>query len=194
MVVIAVSGFDEAVRLGSRGLGKQLDGAADGILALERPLRAAQDLHAIRIEQLEYRAGEHPVVDIIDVDADARLERDVRIGLTHTADRYAGGLPEPGGRRRNEHARRIVGGIPNVVHAARGHRGCIECRQRDGSVLCVLSPELRGHHDLLESARVLLLHRGTGSRSVSRESQATEYQKTRAGQEPEKTRRRTSSA
>ena len=67
-------------------LREQLDGAADGVASRQRALRAAQDFDAIEIEQIEQRAGQRGQVDVVDVQADARFQREVEIGLADAAD------------------------------------------------------------------------------------------------------------
>ena len=72
-VAAAVGGFDEAVARARRLLGEHLDRAAFGVAARQRALRAAQDLDAVEVEQVEHRAGQLRIVDVVDVDADAGL-------------------------------------------------------------------------------------------------------------------------
>ncbi|MDR6137423.1 hypothetical protein QE438_000727 [Pseudoxanthomonas sp. SORGH_AS 997] len=71
-----------------------LDGAADGVLAVQRALRAAQHLDAADVEHVQQRALRSGDVDIVQVDAHAWIHAPQRIGLTHAADvhgRGAGG-------------------------------------------------------------------------------------------------------
>ncbi|MEJ2384646.1 MAG: hypothetical protein P8Y54_09630 [Xanthomonadales bacterium] len=74
------------LELVARGLRDQPDGAARGVLAVQRALRAAQDLDAFDVVQLEQSALDARHVDVVQVHADGRVERLQRIGLTDAAD------------------------------------------------------------------------------------------------------------
>jgi hypothetical protein len=66
--------------------GHVLDRAADGVLAVQRALRAAQHfdpLHVEHVQQRTLRAGD---VDVVQIDADAGVDAPERIGLAHAAD------------------------------------------------------------------------------------------------------------
>ena len=65
---------------------EQLDGATDGVASGERSLRAAQNLDALEIQEIEHVARDRRVVDVVDVDADARLHRRVEVRLPYAAD------------------------------------------------------------------------------------------------------------
>src|SRR5690606_3670098 len=67
----------------------QLDRAALRVHAGQRTLRAAQDFDALEIEQVERRSGDRAEVDVVDVDADARLDGRALIRLTDAADERA---------------------------------------------------------------------------------------------------------
>ncbi len=69
----AVSAFDVAFARAFGTLGEHLDRAAFGVAARQRALRAAQDLDPLEVEQVEHRAGQLRIVDVVDVDAHAGL-------------------------------------------------------------------------------------------------------------------------
>ena len=87
LVVRAVPDAERSPSPSPLGLAaEQLDRAADRVLAGQRALRAAQDLHAVEVHQLEQRARQRGDVDVVDIDADARIERVVEVGLADAAD------------------------------------------------------------------------------------------------------------
>ncbi len=51
-----------------------VDRAGRGVLAVQRALRAAQDFDLLDIEEVERRGGAASVINLVDVDADARLD------------------------------------------------------------------------------------------------------------------------
>src|SRR5690606_26089766 len=66
-----------------------LDRTAERVHPRERALRAAQHLDALDVGQVE-RAAEHgAVVDVVDVGADAGLDRRALVGLADAADEHA---------------------------------------------------------------------------------------------------------
>ena len=140
-------------------LREQLDGAADGVAARQRALRTAQDFDALEVEQVEQRAGQRGQVDVVDVQADARFQREVEVGLADAADvgDEAGAV---GLRlRREEDVGRLRGDFVDAGLAARlehvaGDRGDGERR-----FLQILAAELRGHDDFFELVCLLRLLR-----------------------------------
>src|SRR6185369_1795945 len=81
----AIRGLQRA-GVGSGGLFRiELHSAADGIAARQGALRAAQDLDAVEVEQVEDGAGQRGVVDIVHVDAHARFQCGVEVELADTA-------------------------------------------------------------------------------------------------------------
>ena len=111
-------------------------------------MRAAQDLDAVEVEQVEDRAGQRGEVDVVDIEADARLERRIEVELADAADRGAERGAEGGALRLERHRRRLVGDLRDVGLAARlehrgRHRG-----DRERRILQVLLAELRGDEDL----------------------------------------------
>ena len=79
-----------ATKLPGRPFGDHLHGSADSVLAEQRPLRPAEHLDPIDVEQFEHRARGSGQVDAVDVDADARILGDDEIGLTDAADEHLG--------------------------------------------------------------------------------------------------------
>jgi hypothetical protein len=81
----AVGGLDAAGVVALRLLRDQADRAAEAVLAEQRALRPAQHLDAFEIEQVDGRAGERAVVDVVDVDADAGIRGVDVVGGHHAA-------------------------------------------------------------------------------------------------------------
>ncbi len=75
-------------------LGVQLDGAADGILARQGALRAPQDLDPVEVDQVKGRAEQRRVVDVVDVHADAGLQRIAGVSLANATDVHLSGGPK----------------------------------------------------------------------------------------------------
>ena len=66
--------------------GNIFDRAGDGVLPVQRALRAAQYLEVLHIDHVEQRSLRPRHIDIVDVHADARLESPQRVALTDAAD------------------------------------------------------------------------------------------------------------
>ena len=72
--VIADSQFDVALLVEARLVGDEVDRAAGGILAVQRPLGTAQHLDALEVVHLDAEQHHTALVDLIDVAGDrARL-------------------------------------------------------------------------------------------------------------------------
>ena len=82
------------------------DGAADGVLAVQSALRAAQHFDALHVENVEQRALRTGHVDVVKINAHARIHAPDGIGLAHAANE---------GRQRGVRAARGVHG--QVRHA-----------------------------------------------------------------------------
>src|SRR5690606_39927822 len=67
----------------------KLDRAALRVHAGQRALRTAQDLDALEIEQVESRCRHRAEIDVVDINADARLDGRALIRLTDAADERA---------------------------------------------------------------------------------------------------------
>src|SRR5690606_16214448 len=84
--VVAGSQLDGATELGRQAAGDVLDGAADGVLAVQGALRATQHLDALDVEHVQQRALRPGDVDVVEVDAHARIHAPERVGLADAAD------------------------------------------------------------------------------------------------------------
>src|SRR6185436_7999216 len=71
---------DRSRRLVRERAADVLDGAADGVLSVERSLRSAQDLDALHVVHVEQRALRTGDVDVVDVETDARIDAPERVG------------------------------------------------------------------------------------------------------------------
>ena len=148
-VAAAISAGDITAAVAGRLLGIELDRAADRILAGESALRTAQHLHPVEVEQVEDGAGEGRVIDVVHIEADARLERRIEIVLPDTADRRGERGAEGGALRLQRHVRRLRGDLGDVrLAACFEHRG-IDRGDRQRRILEVLFTELRGNDDLV---------------------------------------------
>ena len=74
-VVFAEAHAHGVAGVGSRLVGGQQHRAADGVAAEQGSLRAAQDLHVGDVAEFHGRAHRAAHVDIVDVYADARVDR-----------------------------------------------------------------------------------------------------------------------
>ncbi len=61
------------------------NGATEAVLAEQRSLRTAQHFDALEVEQVDGGAGEGALVDVVDVDADARIRREDVVARLHAA-------------------------------------------------------------------------------------------------------------
>ncbi|MNE43756.1 hypothetical protein D3C80_1379480 [compost metagenome] len=87
LVEAAVGGADLALGLiGVDTLGDVFDRAADGVAAVKRALRPAQDFDALDVEDVQNRRLRTGDIDIIHIEADARLEAPQRVLLADAAD------------------------------------------------------------------------------------------------------------
>src|SRR5690606_14260296 len=86
LVVVAHRDRTEARGFGGQAARDVLDRAADGVLAVQRALRAAQYFDALDVEHVEQRTLRPCDVDIVQVDAHARVHAPQRIGLADAAD------------------------------------------------------------------------------------------------------------
>jgi hypothetical protein len=125
------------------------------------PCGTAQDLDAVEVHQLEQRARQRRNEHVVDVDADARIERVVEVGLADAAD-----VRDQAGAavlrlRRERHVRRLRGDFGDVGLAARLEHLGVDRGDRDRRVLQVLLAELRGDGD--DVVPPLLVRRGAAS-------------------------------
>nr|WP_237438247.1 hypothetical protein [Alteraurantiacibacter buctensis] len=143
-VKAAISGFQEAATVLVRHLGEQLDRAAQRVLARQGALRPAQDFDPLQVNQVKHRAKGRAVIDIVDVDADARFQREAGIVLPDTADVGAERVGVDRGRLRQVHVGHVLADVGNGRLVAR-----LDCLGRDGSdrqrcILQTLLAELGG--------------------------------------------------
>ncbi|MNS59512.1 hypothetical protein D3C72_924720 [compost metagenome] len=85
-VIVAIGRRGAGAEFLARTTRHQLHGAADGVLAVEGALRTAQDFHAFQVQQVELAAADTAVIDVVDIDADRRVEGLQRVRLAHAAD------------------------------------------------------------------------------------------------------------
>ena len=147
-VAAAVGGRDAARIVAFGALRIELHRPADRVAPGERPLRAAQDLDPLEIEQVEDRAGERGVVDVIHIEPDAGLERRVEVVLADAADVGDERGAEGRALRLERHRRGLVGHLADVGLAARLEHLGVDRGDRERGVLQVLLAELRGDEDL----------------------------------------------
>ena len=143
-----------AAELAGGPLGHDLHRAADRVLAEERALRSAQHLDALDVEQFEHRARRAGEVDVVDVDADARILGDDEVGLADAAEEDLREVAAAAAvaRVRELHVRRRVGDAAKVAHAQLAERFAAERRNRDRHVLQVLfAPPRRDDDRLLDA-------------------------------------------
>ncbi len=147
-VEAAVAGFDVA-GVGAGGLlGDQAHSAADGVLAEQRALRAPNDFDAVEVQQVEDRALWAAVVDTVDIDRHAGLERQDVVAQAHAPDEGGkGGAPAcaEGADHRIGHRAGQVGDV-GLAHGFDLLAGDGADRQR--SLLQLGGAELGGHHHL----------------------------------------------
>ncbi len=106
-VELALGQRDVDVVLAVRLAGEQLQRAADRVASGERALRAAQNLDAVEVEEVDQVAGDRRVVDVVDIDADAGLDRRIEVRLADAADVRDERATERGVRGPQRDVRRI---------------------------------------------------------------------------------------
>ncbi len=85
-VIVAIGRRGPRTELLARTTGHQLHGAANGVLAVEGALRTTQDLDPLQVQQIELAAPDTAVIDVVDIDADGRVEGLQGVRLAHAAD------------------------------------------------------------------------------------------------------------
>ena len=148
-VAAAIADLDEAAAVGVRPPGDQADRAADRVAALERALRAAQDLDPLEIEQVEIGAGQRRIIDVVDIDADAGLVGRAEIELADAADRGADRGAEGGALLAQGHVRGLVGDLDEAVLAALLEQLGRNRGDRERRILQPLRAELGGDDHFL---------------------------------------------
>nr|WP_264295586.1 hypothetical protein [Altererythrobacter sp. CC-YST694] len=146
LIARADRGFQEAAFAGGL-LGVEFNCAADGILACQRPLRAAQDFHPIKVQQIDLRAEDSAVINIVHVKTDAGFIGEVGVCLADAANEHgrAGAECRSGGLQ--HHVRCTVGEIGYSTVAAGSQAFTVNRRDRDRRILQPLFTELRRDDD-----------------------------------------------
>src|SRR5690606_17847647 len=91
--VVTERHLESHARFGEAGLpAHHVHGTRNRITPEEGTLRAAKHLDPFDVEQIELRAEQERIVDVVDVIGDGRLAAELRIRLTDSAqvDRYGG--------------------------------------------------------------------------------------------------------
>ncbi len=88
------AGFEIAAAVTRGFLRENAYRAAFGVLAEQRTLWTAENLDAVDVRKIEYGTEDGPEIDIVNIEADTRLERVFEIVLTDTADGHEGGFAE----------------------------------------------------------------------------------------------------
>ena len=125
----------------------ELDRSALRVHAGERALRATQNFNAIEIDEIEGRRGDRSEVDVVDVDADARLHRGALVRLTDAANERAHRIARARWVLLEQHVRCLRGNLPQVRLAARFQHVAGDGGDRERNFLHALFAHLRGHHD-----------------------------------------------
>ena len=82
----AAGDFHRTLGFHRQRVGDVLDRAADGVLAVQRALRAAQHLDAADVEHVQHRTLRTGQVHVVEIDAHARVEAPGRVCLADAAD------------------------------------------------------------------------------------------------------------
>ncbi len=157
LIIAADRAAPHELELVAETLGHVLDRAADGVAAVERALRTAQDLDATHIEDVEHGALRASDIDVVDIEAHARLEAPERILLADAADEgdqgRVGAAGDLDGRVRGLLLqRRDVGGAGALKLLGR------QSRNGDGHVLQLLVAATGGDDDVVQRGLVVLRH------------------------------------
>ena len=86
LIIAAIGALQRQLRVLTQALGDVLDRAADGVAAVESALRSPQDLQPLDVEDVQDRALRTGHIDVVDIEADARLEAPQRVLLADAAD------------------------------------------------------------------------------------------------------------
>ncbi len=159
--VVAAEFHLDVARVVALGLARdEPDRAADRVLAEQRALRTAQDLDALEVEQIQDRALRTAVIDVVDVDRHARLERQRVVAEADAADERRGGRAPARAERLDDRVRRERVDHRDVGEVARLEVLARERGDRERRLLEVLLAETRGDDDFLEPS-LLLRHDGS---------------------------------
>ncbi|MNQ44173.1 hypothetical protein D3C85_579200 [compost metagenome] len=86
LIIAAISALQRQLRVLTQALGHVLDRAADGVAAIEGALRPAQDFQPLDVEDVQDRALRTGHINVVDIEADPRLEAPQRVLLADAAD------------------------------------------------------------------------------------------------------------
>ncbi len=138
-----------AAELAGRLLGDEVDRAADGVLAVERTLRAAQHFDTLEIDKVEGGTGRFRHRHAVDIDADRLVARETGVRRRREAadgDQRAEGVAD---RLVDLDVRDRVTDVADGLDARALERLGAERRHRDRHVLQLLLAALGGDDDLV---------------------------------------------
>src|SRR5690606_15526394 len=145
--------LDLSVGIVVRLAAEPLDRAADRVLARQRALRAAQDLDPVEVDEVERGTERDAVVDVVDVDADARFVRELEVVLADAADVDRGGLRAAAlSARREADAGRALGELLDIGLVAGFHQRGVDRGDGERGFLQALPAELGGDDDFVDAA------------------------------------------
>src|SRR5690606_5394691 len=132
----AGGGLDVAAVVSARLLRDQAQRPAYRVAAEQGPLRAAQDLDALEVEDIENRTVGRGVVDIIDIEPDPRLEGGQEVDLPEAANERLIGLGAIAGAAAvHFHVGNGIGDVDDTGDAALLKLLGVHSRDRDRNVL-----------------------------------------------------------
>ena len=167
-VALAGLKLDEPFARTLRLFGDDAHRAPERVLAEQRALRTAQHLHALDVEQIEDRALGTAVIDVVDVDRHAGLERQRVVAQADAADERRRGRAPPGTERRNHGVRHECVEIECARGAARLQRVARDRGDRERRLLQVLLAEACGNEDFLEPCLLGMNQGGEGASAEHR--------------------------
>ncbi|MNJ45879.1 hypothetical protein D3C77_409910 [compost metagenome] len=135
------------------------DHAADGVAAVERALRPAQDGHAADVEEVLNRADVARQIDPVQLDPDRGLEARFDVGIAQAAN-IEGAGEGVGADRRQDHVRHLAVQVQQALDLAVLKRFHAEGADRQGHVLKPLLAALGGDDDVGDGGRRSFRSRG----------------------------------
>ena len=153
LVIAAIGRLGLDLQLIGQPGGHIFDRTADRVAPIERALRPAKHLDALHIVNVEQRSLRAIEIDVVDIDADARLETGHRILLADAANE--GGERRIGAARRREGdvGRRLLK-IANVACARLLQLLAGEGGDGDRRVEQPFAAPPRRYHDIARAARI----------------------------------------
>ncbi len=133
--------------------------AADRVLAEQCALRPAQHLHAVDIDSVHHAADRAGIIDVVDIETDARIAEDREIILADAADEHGGvviAARQRGGAIEADVGRELRD-LVERGDAAIFERGGAERRDGDRHVLQPFRPAAGGHQDVIALDRHCVL-------------------------------------